>query len=211
MSGVLLSANVTSIIHEGDWTGSVGRTGIDKRAVATIEIAREGVIGDHVLDTKAHGGTEKAVYSYAIEDLRWWEAEVEHALSSGSFGENLTTSGIDVTGAVIGEQWQIGSTILEVSQPRIPCRVFAGFWKRPTLVKDFTDAGKPGAYLRVIAGGPVSAGDKIEIVRRPDHAFTIGEAFRAKSGGRDLVPRILDVPDLPASWHAWAHRILSAE
>lgn len=211
MSGALLSVNITAVIHEGDWTGSVGRTGIDKRTVETIELAREGVIGDHVLDTKVHGGPEKAVYSYAVEDLHWWEAEVGRKLAFGSFGENLTTSGMDVTGAVIGEQWQIGSTILEVSQPRIPCRVFAGFWKRPTLIKDFTAAGKPGAYLRVLTGGSVSADDKVEIVRRPRHSFTIGEAFRAKTGERDLIPRILEVPDLPASWHDWAYRVLAME
>ncbi len=211
MSAHLLSVNLTAFIHEGDWTGSVGRTGIDKRPVMSLQLTQAGVVDDHVLDTKVHGGIHKAVYAYSIEDLHWWEEQIGSSLTPGSFGENLTTSGIDLTGAVIGEHWQIGQTLLEVSQPRIPCRVFAGFWKRPSLIKDFTEAVRPGAYLRVIAGGDVSANDLITVVRRPEHGFTIGQAFRARSGARELVPQVLDTAELPNSWHEWAHRVLDAE
>lgn len=124
----VLSVNVAAIIHEGAWTGSEGRTGIDKRSVAgAVKFQNNGVAGDVVVDRKHHGGYDKAVYAYAIEDTRWWEDEIGRELSNGAFGENLTTEGLDVNGAVIGERWQIGSAILEVSEPRIPCRVFAGF------------------------------------------------------------------------------------
>jgi MOSC domain-containing protein YiiM len=211
MNARLASVNITAVIHEGDWTGSVGRTGIDKRSVASVELTPTGVVGDHVLDTKVHGGVDKAVYSYAIEDLHWWEGQIGSSLTNGSFGENLTTQGIDLTEAIIGERWQIGSTLLEISQPRIPCRVFAGFWKRSGLIKEFTDAGRPGAYLRVINGGEVFAADSVAVVNRPAHGFTIGQAFKARNGDRELVSHVLDVPELPASWHEWAQRTLRAD
>jgi MOSC domain-containing protein YiiM len=207
----LVSVNVTAIVHEGDWTGSVGRTGIDKRPVPSLQLTAAGVLGDQVLDTKRHGGFDKAAYAYSIDDLRWWEKEIGSDLTPGSFGENLTTAGIDVTGAVIGERWQIGQALLEVSEPRIPCRVFAGFWKRPELVKEFTAAARPGAYLRVIESGSVSASDAIVIVSKPEHGFTIGQAFRAKTGERELVPKVLAAAELPAVWHEWAQRTLSSK
>lgn len=210
MKAHLASVNVTAVIHEGDWTGSVGRTGIDKRSVPTVQLTKTGVVGDHVLDTKVHGGIDKAVYAYSIEDLRWWESEIGLALMPGSFGENLTTEGIDITNAVIGQRWRVGEALLEVSQPRIPCRVFAGFWKRPTLIKEFTEAARPGAYLRVIEAGSVFANDPVTVVSTPEHGFTLGQAFRAKSGARELVPQVLGAKELPVSWHEWATRILSA-
>ena len=148
--GKVISVNVTFIVHEEDWTGSEGRTGIDKRPVAgRVTLADNVTEGDIVADRKRHGGYDKAVYAYAREDSDWWENEFEMVIGNGEFGENITTQGIDVNGAVIGERWSIGTTILEVSEPRIPCRVFAGFWGRPSLIRDFTNAGCPGAYKRI--------------------------------------------------------------
>ena len=178
----LASVNVTAVVHEGDWTGSVGRTGIDKRPVVSVKLTATGVVGDHVLDTRVHGGIDKAVYAYAIEDLYWWEERIGSRLASGSFGENLTTAGIDLGKAMIGERWQIGQVLLEISQPRIPCRVFAGFWKRPSLIKEFTEAARPGAYLRVIQGGEVSANDLINVMSRPEDGLTIEQVFKVKTG-----------------------------
>jgi MOSC domain-containing protein YiiM len=206
----LTSINITAVIHESQWAGPVGRTGIDKRSVASAQLMPSGVVNDYVLETHVHGGIDKAVYAYSIEDLHWWEKEIGSALTPGSFGENLTTEGIDLTDVVIGERWKIGSTLLEVSQPRIPCRVFAEFWKRSSLIKEFTEAARPGAYLRVIEGGEVCAEDSITVVRSPEHGFTIGQAFKARNGDREFLPQVLTVPELPASWHEWAHRILSA-
>ena len=143
MNARVLSINVTSVVHQGEWTGSEGRTGIDKRSVTGhIEFKNNGVAGDRIIDTNVHGGYDQAVYAYAREDAQWWETEIGEEITAGKFGENLTTEGIDVNAALVGEQWRIGSVILEVSQPRIPCRVFAGFWKRATLIKDFTQAGR---------------------------------------------------------------------
>ena len=150
----VLSVNITHAVLVGEWTGSVGSTGIDKRAVpGRVKLAANAVEGDRILDSKNHGGYDGAVYAYAREDAQWWEGELGIEIAPGRFGENVTTVGLDVTNAVIGERWKIGSVILEVSKPRIPCRTFAGFWDRPTLVKDFMEAGRPGAYLRIIQEG----------------------------------------------------------
>ena len=212
MSARILSINVTSVVHQGEWTGSEGRTGIDKRSVAgPIEFKNDGVVGDRVIDTNVHGGYDQAVYAYAREDALWWEKEINEEIPAGRFGENLTTEGIDVNAAHIGEQWKIGSVILEVSQPRIPCRVFAGFWKRATLIKDFTQAGRPGAYFRIIQEGTAQAGDAIEVIFKPDHAVSIGDLFSAKSGERSKIHEIKVVPQLSNGFKEWAEKIAATQ
>ena len=212
MSARVLSINITSIVHQGEWTGSEGRTGIDKRSVAgPIEFKNNGVVGDRIIDTNVHGGYDQAVYAYALEDAQWWEKEIGEKISAGRFGENLTTEGIDVNAALVGEQWKIGSVILEVSQPRIPCRVFAGFWKRATLIKDFTQAGRPGAYLRIIQEGTAQAGDSIEVIYKPDHTISISDLFSAKSGERSKINEIKVVPQLSREFKEWSEKIAATQ
>ena len=212
MSARVLSINITSIVHQGEWTGSEGRTGIDKRSVeGPIEFKNNGVAGDRIIDTNVHGGYDQAVYAYATEDARWWEKEISEEISAGRFGENLTTEGIDVNAALVGEKWKIGSVILEVSQPRIPCRVFAGFWKRATLIKDFTQAGRPGAYLRIIQEGTAQAGDAIEVIFKPDHSVSISDLFSAKSGERTKINEIKIVPQLSQGFKEWAEKIAATQ
>ena len=212
MSARVLSINITSVVHQGEWTGSEGRTGIDKRSVSgAIEFKNNGVVGDCVIDTNVHGGYEQAVYAYAREDAQWWEKEIKEEIPAGRFGENLTTEGIDVNAALVGEQWKIGSVILEVSQPRIPCRVFAGFWKRATLIKDFTQAGRPGTYLRIIQEGTAQAGDAIEVIFKPDHTISISDLFAAKSGERSKINQIKDVTYLSTEFKEWSQKIAATQ
>jgi MOSC domain-containing protein YiiM len=200
--------NITVTVHEDEWTGTVGRTGIDKRPVdSPVRAANNCLAGDVVADTMNHGGYHKAVYAYAREDAQWWETALGHPVASGRFGENLTTMGINVTGAVIGERWAIGSSVLEVSEPRIPCRVFAGFWDRPTLIKDFTIAGRPGAYLRIVREGTLRTGDEIDIVYRPSHGVTISDLFAAKSGDRSKILEIAELSEVSSEIRKWAMRI----
>lgn len=207
-----MSVNVTYAVHEDEWTGSVGRTGIDKRSVdGRIRLSDDAVAGDVVADRKAHGGYDKAVYAYAREDAQWWEEELGISIACGRFGENLTTQGVDVTNALIGERWRIGSALLEVSQPRIPCAVFAGFWDRPTLIRDFSSAGRPGSYLRIIEEGEIGAGDEIVIVKKPSHGITISDLFAARSGERTRIAEIAKVPELPDSYREWARKILGGD
>lgn len=201
----LRSVNIASVTRAGDWTGSMGETGIDKRPVAhRVRLFDDHVDGDHVIDRKHHGGPYKAIYSYAREDAAWWEHAIGRVVPDGSFGENLTTVGIDLNAACIGETWRVGSAIVRVTEPRIPCRVFAGFWDRPHLVREFTDAGRSGAYLAIVQEGDVGKGDAIEVLHRPDHLVTIAMAFRSRTGGDIDRSRLLPaIDDFAPKWQAW--------
>ncbi len=202
----LISVNV-AVVQIGPWTGRMGRTGIDKRpSGAPVFVTRTGIDGDVIADLREHGGVDRAVYAYASEDAVWWSTLLDWEIKPGNFGENLTTAGIDVTAAVIGERWKIGSSILEVSSPRIPCRVFSAFWQVPDLVKRFIKAGRPGAYLRVVTEGKVAPDDDIAVVHRPDHGVTVGETFRALTSEPDLLPRLARAPELPQHILDRSHR-----
>jgi MOSC domain-containing protein YiiM len=199
-----------------------GVTGIDKQPVdrpvrvtapGPKGVGASGVAGDAVCDTRHHGGDDQAVYAYAREDLDAWERELGRPLPSGCFGENLTTEGLDVSGALIGERWRIGSgLVLEVTSGRIPCRTFQGHLGERGWVKRFTRKGVTGAYLRVIEPGEIRAGDPIEIVHRPDHAVTAALQFRAVTTERDLLPGLLVAGDaLHAETLAAARRYMAAQ
>ncbi|WP_369391377.1 MOSC domain-containing protein [Streptomyces sp. CG1] len=178
-----------------------GVTGIDKRpADGPVRVTAPGpkgvgasaLAGDAVCDLRHHGGDDQAVYAYAREDLDAWERETGRALANGCFGENLTTDGLDLSGALIGERWRIGAeVVLEVTSGRIPCRTFQGHLGERGWVKRFTQKGATGAYLRVIEPGELRAGDPIEIVHRPDHGVTVAMQFRAVTTERELLPRLL--------------------
>ncbi|MER5731360.1 MOSC domain-containing protein [Streptomyces sp. NPDC002138] len=195
----LISLNVgrAAVVDYTDADG--GLTGGDKRPVpGPLRVfapgprgtGASGVEGDAVCDLRHHGGDHQAVYAYAREDLDWWEGELGRPLPAGIFGENFTTSGIDVTGARLGERWRVGSDLLlEVASARIPCRTFQGFLEEAGWVKRFTQEARPGAYLRVIEEGSVSPGDRIEVVHRPEHEVTVGFWFRAFTTERALLPR----------------------
>jgi MOSC domain-containing protein YiiM len=182
-----------------------GLTGIDKRPVdGPVRVAppgpkgtgASGLAGDSVCDLRHHGGDDQAVYSFAREDLDDWERELGRSLPNGSFGENLTTEGLDVAGARIGERWRIGrEVVLEVTCGRIPCRTFQEHLGERGWVKRFTHKGAPGAYLRVLEPGEIRAGDPVEIVHRPDHDITVALQFRAMTTERHLLPRLLAAGD----------------
>ncbi|HEX5335446.1 MAG TPA: MOSC domain-containing protein [Propionicimonas sp.] len=171
--------------------GALKRTAIDKRpASGPVRIEPLGVAGDEIVDLKHHGGLDQAVYAFAREDYAHWEAELGRPLAAGAFGENLTTVGLDVQGARIGERWRVGGCLLEVTDVRIPCAVFAGFVDEPHWVRRFTEHGVPGAYLRVIEPGEVAAGDEITVAETRPHEFTVGYAFRAATAHPELLPAL---------------------
>ena len=171
--------------------GVLKRTAIHKRPVdGAVRIEPLGVAGDEIADLKHHGGLDQAVYAFAREDYGHWEEELGRPLAAGAFGENLTTVGLDVQGARIGERWRMGSCLLEVTDVRIPCAVFAGFVDELHWVRRFTEHGVPGAYLRVIEPGEVMAGDKITVAETRPHDLTIGYAFRAATTQPDLLPAL---------------------
>lgn len=201
----LLSVNVGKP-RPNPWKG-LSATGIDKRPVdgpVTVTApgprgtGAVGLAGDRVYDVKHHGGSDQAVYAYAREDLDGWEAELGRPLENGVFGENLTTAGLNVNGALIGERWRIGpDVVVEVSCPRIPCATFQGWLERDGWVKRFTEAALPGAFLRVIARGDIRAGDPVDITHRPDHEVTVALVFRAMTLEPELLPRLLAAGALP--------------
>jgi MOSC domain-containing protein YiiM len=177
-----------------------GVTGIDKQPVeGPVQVAApgpkgvggSGLAGDAVCKREHHGGNDQAVYAVAREDLDDWERELGRPLANGAFGENLTTEGLDVSGARIGERWRIGSVVLEVTCGRITCLTFQGHLGEKRWVKRFTERGAPGAYLRVIEPGEIRAGEPVEIVHRPDHDVTVALQFRAVTTERTLLPQLL--------------------
>jgi MOSC domain-containing protein YiiM len=199
----------------------ISATGIDKRPVdGPVLVAAPGpkgtgevgLAGDRVFDVQHHGGPDQAVYAYAREDLDAWQAQLGTQLRNGVFGENLTTAGMQVNEARIGERWQIGGgAVLEVSCPRIPCATFEGWLQRTGWIRQFTKAAVPGAFLRVIEPGMISAGDAIKILSRPGHDVTVSLVFKALTLEPELLPRILAADALPAECRDTALRRVSPQ
>jgi MOSC domain-containing protein YiiM len=205
--GRVLSVNLA--IPELSTAKRVGITGINKQPVDGPVMVRSpgpkttglhsGLVGDQIFDIEHHGGDDQAVYAYAREDYDWWEERLGRSLPAGMFGENLTTSGVDVNGAVIGERWHVGDElVLQPTFGRIPCSTFQARMGEPHWVKTFTQENRTGAYLRVIRPGEVRAGDTVRVAERPAHGVTIAMAFRAYMTEPELVPNLAEIDDLPA-------------
>lgn len=206
----VLSVNAGGV-RDFEYRGRPARSAIWKSPVSG-RIAARGINleGDLQADREAHGGPDKAVYAYAVEDERWWEGEIDLPLSYGVFGENLTTEGIEVNDALVGERWRIGSAVFEVSEPRIPCWRLGVRMGDETFPRRFSKAMRPGTYLRIVIEGDVGAGDGISVVQRPDHDLTIRDVFRIYTRDRQEVERLLAIPQLSESWRAWAKHLVEA-
>ncbi len=165
----VLAACVVHALRDDD--GTVGTTAIDKRPVdGPVRVRRIGLHADVQANRKDHGGEQQAVYAYAREDADFWAIELRRSLSPGWFGENLLVEGVDVSGARVGDRWQIGSgqhvVELEVTSARTPCQTFArwvGGADERGWVQRFAAAGRPGAYLRVVTPGILCAGDELVV------------------------------------------------
>ena len=214
----VLSVNI-GLPRDEEWAGNLRRTAIKKRSVTDPVTVRElGIDGDQVADTINHGGIHQAVYAFASEDLDYWGAQLGQAIPAGLFGENLTTSGIDVNEAELGERWRIGTTLLELSAVRIPCNVFKNWlgmtgYDNTTWVKRFTAQARPGPYLRVLEEGTLQAGDPIVVEHQPGHGVTVSTMFKAFTTDRSLLPELLTVDRLPpwalAAAREYAERLVS--
>lgn len=192
-SGRVESVNVAVVRTDAFTRVKSGRSGIDKRPVpGAVLLSAEGVAGDTICDTKHHGGPDQAVYAYSTDDLAFWAAQLGQNLLPGGVGENLTLSGVDCSGAVVGERWQVGEAVLQVRGPRTPCRMFAGFRGVPDLVKRFTAALRPGAYLAVEQPGYVQTGDPVTVLDRPGHGVTVADVMAALTGNRERLPEIVE-------------------
>jgi MOSC domain-containing protein YiiM len=207
--GRIVSVNVGQP-RSVNWRGRTVTTSIWKQPVA----GRRGlhgvnVEGDDQADRRVHGGPTKAVYAYAAEDYGWWGTVLGRPLEPGTFGDNLTVTGIDLAASVVGERWRIGTALLRVTEPRIPCFKLGVRMGDADFVGRFADAARPGTYLAIEAEGDVGAGDPIELVHRPDHGVTIGTVERAYHGHPELRECLLDVGDLSEAWRNWARRALA--
>ena len=176
-------------------------TGIHKVPVAEATVRApgpkhgglgSGLDGDFIGDQRHHGGDHQAVYAFAREQLDWWATELGRELPSGAFGENLTTVGVAVDDALVGERWAVGAeVVLEVCGPRIPCATFQARMGERGWVRRFTEVGLTGAYLSVVTPGRVRAGDAVEVVDRPSHGITVPMVFRAFTGDLEVAERVL--------------------
>ncbi|RVW07474.1 MOSC domain-containing protein [Prescottella agglutinans] len=185
------------------------RTAIDKRPVdGPVRVEAGGVTGDHVCDTKFHGGRDKAVYAYAAEEADRWGDDLGRVLAPGWFGENLRVAGVPTTDAVIGTRWRIGTTELEVTEPRVPCGTFAHWAGEPQWVKRFTERADVGAYLRVLVPGRLRAGDPVEVLSVPAHGVTIRDVFTGADPDR-LRVLLAEQPDLADGAQARVRKFLS--
>lgn len=168
-----------------------------------VRVRGVNIDGDDQADREVHGGPDKAIYAYALEEVRSWEAELGRPLGEAAFGQNLTTEGIDVSGAIIGERWRVGSALLEVAQPRQPCFKLALRIGEPGFVKRFAHASRPGAYLRIVAEGEIGAGDAIAIVDRPDHGISSRMVSDAILRDPTLRPLVVRAHQLPQELRTW--------
>jgi len=188
----------------GPRDGETTRTASWKAPVdGPVAVLSGNLAGDEQADRVHHGGPDKAVYAYGEEDLAWWRRELG-ALDDQVFGQNLTTAGQDLREAVVGERWRIGTAELQVAQPRTPCSKLGLRAGDRDMPRRFTAAVRPGAYLRVVTPGTLAAGDALHVVDRPAHGVTVAEVFAVVHHERDRAALLLDVPELPASYHAWA-------
>jgi MOSC domain-containing protein YiiM len=203
MSGTVLSVNVGAP-REIEWLGRRAATSIWKDPVAgRVRAGPVNLDGDRQADPRFHGGADKAVYAYAREDYDWWTGELAHELPTGTFGENLTLADVDVTCAIVGERWRIGSALLEVTGPRTPCWKLGARMQSVEFPVYFAAAGRPGAYLRVLTEGDLGAGDEVEILDRPGHRLTVGAVAEIYHGDRGRCEELLRAPELGEEWRAW--------
>lgn len=201
----VLSVNVGKAVPTEHTSAPTGTTGIDKHAVASLSVRPpgpkigglgSGVVDDHIGDQRFHGGDNKAVYLFAREELDWWQVELDRPLRSGIFGENVTTTWIDVDALVVGSVLALGDpaapgAVLRVAGPRIPCRTFAGHLGERGWVRRFSQRGLTGAYCAVEVSGQIYTDDVITVQHVPDHGLTVPQLFRALTGDLDLVEQVI--------------------
>jgi MOSC domain-containing protein YiiM len=209
----VVSVNVSKpkdVVHDG----AVVSTGIFKEPVkGRLWVRKLGIEGDGQADLTAHGGPDQAVYAYPVEHYAYWEEQLgRDPLPFGQFGENLSITGIDEASARVGDTLKIGTAVLQVTQPRLPCyklgiRMGAG----KTFPKRFQKSGRVGFYLRVIKEGELAAGDRIERVDVPDSVTIIEflKVYGSKRPSRRAISRVLAAPGLSHAWRTYLEDMLA--
>jgi MOSC domain-containing protein YiiM len=203
----VVSVNVGAV-HTVVWRDRSVTTAIWKHPVdGRVPLQGVNLEGDDQADRRVHGGTDKAVYAYAVEDYDWWSATTGH-LAAGTFGENLTTRGLDLAACRIGDRWRVGSTVLEVAQPRQPCFKLGIRMGDDDFPGRFAEAGRPGVYLRIVTPGDVGAGDEIGVLAAEDPAVAIG-ALVTDPIDEGVLRLVAADPRVPEGWRRTAARALA--
>jgi MOSC domain-containing protein YiiM len=175
-----------------------GASGIYKRPTTIpVPVTAQGLQYDTIVDTENHGGVDQAVYVYTVEDYAWWVESLGRALAPGTFGENLTVSGAASAGWLVGDTLRIGSVLLQVTSPRIPCVTLATRMEDPHFVKHFVQAERPGVYCRVLQAGEVCVGDRVLHTGYAGESVSVMEMFRfdlARQKSTADLQRLLRVP-----------------
>jgi MOSC domain-containing protein YiiM len=207
---LVLSVNV-GMPRRVEWAGRHVVTSIWKSPLAgRVDVAGDNVAGDAQSDRRVHGGPDKAVYAYAIEDYQWWEEELGASLAPGTFGENLTLAGLDLGQAVVGQTWEVGTARLVVTQPRMPCFKLGMRMGDAGFVSRFDDARRYGVYLRIAQAGEIGAGDAVRVGAGPAHGLTVSlVAEIQKTLDADGMERLAGTPDVPSNLREWAGRQLA--
>jgi MOSC domain-containing protein YiiM len=167
-----------------------------------VAVRGNNLAGDKQSDLTVHGGPNKAIYAYASEHYPYWTRELKRELTPGNFGENLTTEGMLENDVRIGDRYRIGSVLLRVTQPRMPCHKLALRFDLPAMVKFFWQSGTSGFYFAVMEEGEMGAGDGIDLLERDKEGVTIAEVlqvYKGESADKGLMDRVLAAP-LSGSW-----------
>jgi MOSC domain-containing protein YiiM len=200
----VVSVNV-GLPREVNWNGKRVQTGIFKEPVTgPVMIAPLNLAGDKQADLTVHGGLNKAVYAYPVEHYKYWRRELpESTLSWGNFGENLTTEGLLENTLNIGDRLRVGSAVLMVTQPRMPCYKLAIRFGRDDMIQRFLASGRSGFYFSVIGPGEVRAGSEIGILARDPNQVTVADIeklYLGQTRDPELLQRALNVSALPPNW-----------
>ena len=200
----VVSVNV-GLPREVIWKGTRIQTGIFKDPVdRPVTISKLNLAGDRQADLTVHGGAEKAVYAYPAEHYEYWRNRLPDVpFSWGKFGENLTTEGLMEDALCVGDRLRVGSAVLMVTQPRMPCYKLALRFDRDDMIKRFLTSQRSGFYFSVIEEGQVQAGSKVEILSRDPHRVAVGDIVRLYLGqARDpeLLQRAMNVSALSQDW-----------
>jgi MOSC domain-containing protein YiiM len=198
----IMAVNVSQPI-EFEFEGRTLRSSIFKRPVnGPVALGKTNLEGDGQANLKVHGGVHKAVYAYSHDHYAWWSETLgRNDLSFGQFGENLTISGLDEDEIAIGDRLLVGTALTAVTGPRIPCAMLGVKFNDKMMLRKFTEAARPGFYLRVIETGVVEAGDRVEKIQAGEGGLSIRDMYNAYSRPHsreacDLLDHALKLPDV---------------
>ncbi|MEP1034829.1 MOSC domain-containing protein [Ekhidna sp.] len=190
---------------KADYHGRDISTGIFKnKVIGPVKVSSFNIEGDKQADLTVHGGIDKAVYLYPAEHYDFWKKERSDLhFEPGLFGENLSASGLDETNTCIGDVFEVGSIVLSVTSPRMPCYKLGIRMKDPGFVRDFMKAERNGFYFKVLQEGVIQAGDEIKKISQDGHHLTVQETiqlYTTRKFDTVLLKKAVDSPSLPEDW-----------